>query len=245
MKVVYWALHPDEFERVDHYLKLVGIECEKYTDRTPPTEFDLLFVHCGPFAGEIPQHRRKDCIIVFCIHTMHLNQYYQMGYSRAILKNSEHKKHWMGEGVILHPLVKVYEPAPVNEKLVSIIHFYRQRDENGYYQALNLGALVYGQGNELGEANDHDLFKQGMKALFHVKRCGYLCNAVIKGISYGVPIIMDRTTWDYGYQDILIPNYNMAVFGEDYKLDEIRENQLKHRLVLHEQTKQSEILTLL
>jgi hypothetical protein len=56
---------------------------------------------------------------------------------------------------------------------------------------------------------------------------------------------MDRGTYDYGYQDILIPNYNMAVFGEEYDLDKIRENQLKHRLLLHEQTKHSEILKLL
>ena len=245
MKIVYWALHPDEHERVDHYLRLVGIECEKYTDRTPPTEFDLLFVHCGPFAGEIPHHRRKDCIIVFCIHPVHLNQYFQMGYSRAILKNSEHKKYWMGDGVILPPLVKLVDPSPVNDKILSIIHFYKQRDEQGYYQALSLGALVYGQENELGEANDIELFEGGMKALVHIKRCGYLCNAVIKGISYGVPIIMDRGTYDFGYQDILIPSYNMAVVGEHYDLDEIRENQLKHRLVLHEQTKQSEILSLL
>ena len=84
-----------------------------------------------------------------------------------------------------------------------------------------------------------------MKALVHIKRCGYLCNSVVKAISYGVPIIMDRGTYDYGYQDILIPSYNMAVAGEEYNLDEIRENQLKHRIELHEQTKQSEILSIL
>ena len=245
MKIVYWDAHYDELERVNHYLKLIGLECERHLDNKPPEEFDLLFVHEAHFAGAIPQHRRKDCIIVFCLHPIHINQYYQMGFTRAILKNSEHKKNWIGEGVVLPPLVKIYEPAPVNDKLVSIIHFYRQRDEQGYHSAMNLGALVYGQGNDLGEANDHELFKEGMKALFHVKRCGYLCNAVIKAISYGVPIIMDRGTYDYGYQDILIPKYNMAVFGEDYNLDEIRENQLKHRLLLHEQTKQSEILKLL
>jgi hypothetical protein len=245
MKIVYWDAHYDELERVNHYLKLIGLECERHLDNKPPEEFDLLFVHEAHFAGAIPQHRRKDCIIVFCLHPIHINQYYQMGFTRAILKNSEHKKNWIGEGVVLPPLVNVYEPAPVNDKVVSIIHFYRQRDEQGYHSAMNLGALVYGQGNDLGEANDHELFKEGMKALFHVKRCGYLCNAVIKAISYGVPIIMDRGTYDFGYQDILIPGYNMAVVGEEYNLDEIRENQLKHRIELHEQTKQSEILSIL
>lgn len=245
MKIVYWDVHYDEFDRIKHYLNLVGLDCEKYLGNTAPTDFDLLFVHDGPFAGEIPHHRRKDCIIVFCLHPIHLNSYYYQGYSRAILKNSEHKKHWIGEGIVLPPLVKLYEPALVNDKLVSIIHFYKQRDEQGYYQALSLGALVYGQGNDLGEKDDSLIFKEGMKALLHIKRCGYLCNAVVKAISHGVPIIMDRGTYDFGYQDILVPGYNMAVLGEEYDLDEIRENQLKHRLELYEQTKQSEILTLL
>jgi hypothetical protein len=245
MKIVYWDKHPDEFERVNHYLNLAGLECERFIGDNPPTEFDLLFVHDGPFAGQVPHDRRKDCIIIFCVHPIYINSYFYQGYKRAILKNQEHKKAWLGEGVILNPLIKVLEPAPVNDKIVSIIHYYEQRDREGYYQALSLGGLVYGEQSPLGNANDHELFKEGMKALFHVKRCGYLCNAVIKAISYGVPIIMDRGTYDFGYQDILIPNYNMAVFGEDYNLDEIRENQLKHRLILQEQTKQSEILTLL
>lgn len=245
MKIVYWDCHYDEFYRIKHYLNLVGLDCERHISNNPPTDFDLLFVHDGPFAGQIPHHRRKNCIIVFCLHPVHLNSYYHQGYTRAILKNSEHKKHWIGEGVVLPPLVKLYEPAPVNDKLVSIIHFYKQRDEQGYYNALSLGALIYGQGNDLGEKDDSLIFKEGMKALVHIKRCGYLCNAVVKAISYGVPIIMDIGTYDFGYQDILVPGYNMAVLGEDYNLDEIRENQLKHRLELYEQTKQSEILTLL
>lgn len=245
MKILYWDAHYDEFDRIKHYLNLVGLDCERHIGNIAPTDFDLLFVHDGPFAGEIPHHRRKDCIIVFCLHPIHLNSYYYQGYTRAILKNSEHKKHWIGEGVVLPPLVKLYEPALVNDKLVSIIHFYKQRDEQGYYNALNLGALIYGQGNELGEKDDSLIFKEGMKALVHIKRCGYLCNAVVKAISYGVPIIMDRGTYDFGYQDILVPGYNMAVLGEDYNLDEIRENQLKHRLQLYEQTKQSEILSII
>ena len=245
MKIVYWDKHPDEYERVKHFLNLEGLDCERFIGDRPPTDFDLLFVHDGPFAGEIPHDRRKDCIIIFCVHPMHINSYFYAGYTRAILKNFEHKIHWLGDGVILPPLVKLYEPAPINDKLVSIIHFYKQRDEQGYYQALSLGAMVYGQENELGERNDSELFEEGMKALVHIKRCGYLCNAVVKAISYGVPIIMDRGTYDFGYQDILIPSYNMAVAGEEYNLDEIRENQLKHRIELYEQTKQSEILSIL
>ncbi|MCA9137824.1 MAG: hypothetical protein KDB00_13725 [Planctomycetales bacterium] len=91
------------------------------------------------------------------------------------------------------PTTPVYESA--GAKVISLIPRYQERFPEAYELATSLTEHVYGD----PIVPDIEALREA-KWLLHIKPSGgFVCNAVMKALACGVPVIMDEKTWDSGF----------------------------------------------
>jgi hypothetical protein len=218
IKALHWDKHGDEFERISKHLALEGITSIRHISQEPPLAdmADIFFVHEGPWLDSIPHDIRQRCILVPCIKLDgYVEMFKQKGFHHAICKTNDQLKVWNDEDSIVVPnICNPQEPAnPENQKdIISLIHDWKIRDTNSFNLAKQIPNIkMYGVGEEqLGDIRDIETLKTA-KFLVHIKNMGYVCNAVIKSIAMGVPVITTESTIRYGYEEILIHNFNAII----------------------------------
>ena len=218
IKVLHWDKHEDEFKRISKHLAIAGITSIQYISEEPPSAdmADIFFVHEGPWLNTIPQEIRQRCIIAPCIK---LDGYVKMlkeqGFHHAVCKTNDQLKVWSNEDSIVVPSIcDSQEPANLeNQKdIISLINGWKIRDSNSFSLAKQIPNIkMYGVGeDQLGYTREIEVLKTA-KFLIHIKNLGYICNAVIKAIAMGVPVITTESTIRYGYEELLIHNFNTII----------------------------------
>jgi hypothetical protein len=79
-----------------------------------------------------------------------------------------------------------------------------------------LGArcVLYGTDAPSGAVRDDAARFRRARFTLHVKHHGYVCNAVVRSLAAGVPVVMDAKTWDRGrYEGVLDPDGGIAVLS--------------------------------
>jgi hypothetical protein len=209
--ITIWDWHNDEYNRIKHFIP----DSFRYVGSEIP-DFDLLIVPDGNWLAQIPIEKRDMVIVVPCVQTVdHIKR---LGYKYAFTKDSAQHQLW-GEGsIIVPPIVedKGNEHNPSID-LATFVHAYQRRDEQGYNFSVKAGAHIFGMDADLKA--DYDYLPK-CKYIIHSKTIGYLCNSVVKAISYRVPVIFSRESFDRGYKDYLTPDYDCFVVDTP--------NQAKH-----------------
>jgi hypothetical protein len=126
--------------------------------------------------------------------------------------------------------VKDIQPVSEYNSITSIISDYKKisptykvEGSYSYDRFIELCKLVpnidiktYGDGEDT--CNDIEVLKKS-RYLIHIKYWGHVCNAVVKALAIGVPIIMDIHTYNIGkYSAYIFHNHNAMVFNT---IDEI------------------------
>ena len=132
-------------------------------------------------------------------------------------------------GNILHNKLKIFrhgikykrECLDVNgnfdsKNIIALIGNYKKFGANRGYEEFSMlknkyKILEYGENCELGHIHDIDAIRDA-KYLIHVKHWGHICNAVMKSLSCGVPVIMDNKTYQVGmYKNYIFHGHNAFV----------------------------------
>lgn len=209
MKVVYWDRHGDEYRRVSGQLAPFDISVEKYVSATPPTAGDVFFVHETDWFSNLSPFVRSRTILSL---TQRIDgKWRQYGVRHAIFKHNNHATEW-GEGGFCVPPLCGAQVSDGGSDIVSLINDWKVRDATSFQFAAQIpGLKMYGSGpGQLGWAQDFEVLRKS-RFLVHVKHLGYLCNAVVKAIVMGVPVLTDPETLNYGYDDLLIPGQTCVV----------------------------------
>jgi hypothetical protein len=90
----------------------------------------------------------------------------------------------------------------------TFIHDFKKRTPDAYanYMTIkkdkNVKLELYGKNSDNGVCYDLEKIKKSLGTL-HIKYVGFICNSVIRSMCCGVPVIMDRKTYDIGFYDSL------------------------------------------
>jgi hypothetical protein len=125
-----------------------------------------------------------------------------------------------------HPFAMTYEQA--GNKVITLILDYSKRFMDEYDIASSITEHTIGnttkdfrQDNLM--VRDLDALKEA-KWLLHIKYDGYVCNAVMKALACGVPIIMDTKTWkNCCFEAYVIHDHNAIVLPTE-ELKDFLEN---------------------
>jgi glycosyltransferase involved in cell wall biosynthesis len=218
IKVLHWDKHGDEFERISKHLALEGIISIRHISQEPPLVdmADIFFIHEGPWLDSVPQDIRQRCILAPCIKLDgHVETFKKKGFRHAVCKTNDQLKVWNDEDSIVVPNICDPQEPPNQENqkdIISLINGYKIRDKNSFSLAKQIPNIkMYGIGEEqLGWTREIEVLKTA-KFLIHIKNMGYVCNAVIKAIAMGVPVITTESTMRYGYEELLIHNFNAII----------------------------------
>jgi hypothetical protein len=222
MQIVCWDKHGDEFKRLYRYLEYINIQLLNYqSEREPPPSdiADIFIVHEGHWIYNIPPDIRAKCILAPCIRLRQqdVSSFKNFGIKYAICKTANQAEIWGDGSVIVNTICK---PEPIHnlsnrDKIVSLIHNWKERDSESFALALQIKNLQkYGEGaDQLGHIRDIDILNES-KFLVHIKKIGYVCNCVIKAISLGVPVITTPDTIYQGYEEILIHNQTALICND-------------------------------
>lgn len=78
------------------------------------------------------------------------------------------------------------------KKIITLVQNYKKRFETGY----NLAKSIT---NDLCEGVNDVVALSDAKWLLHIRKNGFVCNAVMRALGSGVPVIMDIETWHNGF----------------------------------------------
>jgi hypothetical protein len=125
-----------------------------------------------------------------------------------------------------HPFCMTYETA--GDKVITLVLNYEKRLPEEYRIASHITPHTIGNitkefRHDRLEVRDLDALKEA-KWLLHIKYDGFVCNAVMKALACGVPVIMDTKTWKNGsFEAYVIHDHNAIVLPTD-ELKEFLEN---------------------
>lgn len=222
IKIACWDKHGDEFKRLKRHLDLIDdVTVIRYQSQEPPDSnlADIFFVHEGSWLQSIPAHIRHRCVLAPCIKLDgYVNYFKSLGFVYAVCKTNHQLDLWNNENAVIVPSIcEPLEPIQLDKQndIISLIHLWKNRDQDSFYLAKQIPNLkMYGEGEgQLGYVQDIEALKTA-KFLVHIKNIGYVCNAVIKSISMGVPVLTTTSTIPYGYEDLLIHNVNAIVCSD-------------------------------
>ncbi len=92
-----------------------------------------------------------------------------------------------------YPGLPTYTEAGV--KVISLINNYAKRFPEDHAFASTITRHLYGTPDPV---NDVEKFKD-TRWLLHIKTNGFVCNAVMKALACGVPVILDEMSWRNGF----------------------------------------------
>lgn len=125
-----------------------------------------------------------------------------------------------------HPFCLTYEDA--GEKVISMIIEYERRFPTEYAIAKFITPNMIGNEDkdyrhEKLKTRDIDALKEA-KWLLHIKHNGFVCNAVMKALACGVPVIMDDKTFvNCSFEGILRHDHN-AIILPAHEIKEFLDN---------------------
>ena len=86
-------------------------------------------------------------------------------------------------------------------KVITMVNVYKERFPEEYELAKTITNNIYGLPDN--SVNDIEALKD-TKWLLHIKRNGFVCNAIIKALACGVPVIVDTETYTNTFLENLI-----------------------------------------
>lgn len=146
-----------------------------------------------------------------------------------------HKRYWIEDGGDVGP--------PQSQKIVSLINNYERysRGERKYWtswermvrqlEPSSFDAFLqiknalpesdiqaYGWDKELGEefVDAYECLEKA-RYLLHVKYWGHVCNATVQALAMGVPLLMDRFTYEQGWYRGYVKHGHNAYIGKNIK----------------------------
>jgi len=192
---IIWDWHFDEYKRIKFY-----IDGQQYIGNSLPITNKLLTPE-GYWIHDIPGEIRANTIIYPCVKsTEHIKN---LGYKYALVKDKFQQLDWgIDNSIILPPIFNEFnEPKIITEKVITMIHDFENRDFHNYELCKRYGIKNYGLPDNPTLKDESVL--NSTKYLFHPKEIGYLCNAVIKAINVGTPIIFTSKSYEFGYKDYI------------------------------------------
>lgn len=117
-----------------------------------------------------------------------------------------------------HPFCMTYKTE--GDKVLTLILNYEQRFPVEYRIAYSIADQLVGAdsivfAHEKLKHRDLDALQEA-KWLLHIKHDGFVCNAVVKALACGVPVIMDDKTYiNCSFQGIIRHNWNAIVLPAD------------------------------
>jgi hypothetical protein len=102
-------------------------------------------------------------------------------------------------------------------KVISLIQKYQQRFEECYKIALTITPYLYEGINDIEALAD-------AKWVLHLRHRGFVCNAVMRALACGVPVIMDTETWTNGFFGAHVRHNDNAIVLPIEKIKEFLEN---------------------
>jgi hypothetical protein len=224
MKTKIWHNHVDDTPRMQAYLLACGFEVEVvYNKICPPlAKGEVMFLLDGPWVDTIPEHLRSQCVFSLThLYEGHMAFRVKQGFKACIAREPIGLKMWPHElKAIMPPYVACpdYDRTAGVGEIVGMVHDQDKRDPEGYAWAKKAGILVLGTESPTWDALD--VFRT-LRWLWHVKTVGYICNAVVKALVCGVPILMNQRTFDLGgYDSFLIPDMHVLIRDTPEELKE-------------------------
>lgn len=226
-------VHVDETRFLKHLLERVGERCVSfdYKHEECPDDADIVILAANELAYK---HMRQPSSRPFLVNLVNANNV------DNILRNFVKDQHFRGaittsieayeqlkaHGVLCCFAKKKYDLTPEQvqsscetRRIVSLIHHYPEFSaKNGCYQHFerlqktlpNWNISNYGAPNNF--VSDIEEIQQA-RYLLHIKHWGHVCNAVVKALGLGVPVLMDRATFETGrYRAYVRPGENGMVF---------------------------------
>jgi hypothetical protein len=117
-----------------------------------------------------------------------------------------------------HPFCLTYEKA--GDKVISLILQYEIRFPAEFRMATSIADELVGAESkdfihEKLKVRDLDALKDA-KWLLHIKHDGFVCNAVVKALACGVPVLMDTKTYENcAFEGIVRHDHNAIVLPAD------------------------------
>jgi len=126
--------------------------------------------------------------------------------------SAKHLTYLIGSNKLLYPKLvwkeKFPNPAPMENRsgFFSYIHWLDKYWPKSSKKLKKLNAISkcpvenFGYGSRYGIVDDLTYMKSA-KATVHIKDKGLVCNATIRSLALGTPVVMDRATYNNGYYD--------------------------------------------
>lgn len=175
-------------------------------------DIDLLINHWAPEFND--KYKIPHIVVPHCNFTQeHVNYWNRNKWCRGVLDiTGLYKKRFPS---IEKPIWKFdhnYTDLPVftesGNLIISLIHFYESYWKEDYKFAKTITSNLYGAPSNM--VDDIEKLKEA-RWLLHIKPTGVLCNAVIRALACGVPVIMDTQTFNNGWYEKVIRHGHNAI----------------------------------
>lgn len=218
MDAVFLDAHGDVRYRLVSHLAAAGFPFRGVPLESSVDDFDVAVVPAGPWSARLtPDQRRR--VVLFLVDAMPSTCRLRQHFRHAIVHDAVQAAAWGADvATVVRPLCP---PGPVSDAsggIIGIANCWRELSPAGFaFAAAMPGAVLYGHGCPAGVAHDHDVLATA-RFLVHSKRCGYLCNAVVKAVAAGVPVLIDPQTLPLGYAGLLTPGETCLVDTDPVRL---------------------------
>lgn len=217
-KVIIWNKHFDCLHRMIPYLTAAGYEYESVESPTPPVlkEGEVMIVYDGWWLPQVPQEIRSRCLLLLTYNSEgHNNRRISEGFRACIAKEETVYEKWHTPfRVIVPPHIGLPKPSRTTGVggIEGLIRDQNQYDPSQYDLTKVAGIKINGTLSPL--VNDRALLKD-LRWLWHTKSVGYICNAVVKALAYGVPILTNSVTIKNGGYELMLKDGVNCVVREN------------------------------
>ena len=213
----------------------------KYFEHEKPNNSDLLVLAANHLALEYINHKPYVLNVVGAIQLNDINYLIQHKNFRGFIStSSEIHNQVVKKGLKSIFIIKKY---PYRNEMIqlkgdysyitSIITNYREYSQEYIYYGThaqkefeklklkNSNIRIFGDPEKV---NDVEKILQS-RYILHIKYWGHVCNIVVKALALGVPVIMDRCTYDIGkYEAYVRHGENGMIFDTTDEIDEFINN---------------------
>lgn len=214
-RIVIWNKHEDEAQRLRSYLEAGGYEVQEVCELACPS---LGSAHCmfmceGVCKDSTPPDVRKHTIIYLCgtYSADQMGLWASQGFRAYLPKEQTAYDRCPGS---LKAIVPPFIRNP-NEQITDgtggicgMVVNLDKRNPAQYHWALQAGITIYGTDTPF--MDDLQVLRH-LRWLWHTKTIGYVCNAVIKALVSGVPVLTNPETVVCGYEKILKDGENCLI----------------------------------
>lgn len=173
----------------------------------------------GDWMDSVPAQKRSRCIVLLTHgNAPHMARRVREGFKAAIVKEELVFSKWPTDlKAIVPPYIGPRPPRTWGTGgIAGLIRELDRHSPDAVRWAREAQVPIHG--STAPDVNDHELLTT-LRWLWHVKELGYICNAVVKALTHGVPILTDQRTIDAGgYGDMLKDGVNCYVRNKPLSL---------------------------